>query len=219
MKTKLFSFAMIFILSASLSMAQSNKAKMSFAVLGGVNFQNLNGKNNNGDKLEYDMILGYHAGVNIQIPIAPEIYFQPGLLYTTKGAKINGTSTTTIKLSYVEVPLNLVYKGSLGKGFVMFGFGPYIGYGLGGKVIYESGSENIEFKKVVKTGDPLTVTYIKPFDAGGNIFAGFEMAGGLFLQVDAQLGMLKINPEYEGFTDNKTAVKNTGFGLSIGYRF
>jgi hypothetical protein len=43
----------------------------------------------NGDMLENDMIVGYHVGFNVQIsPLVPEFYFQPGLLFSTKGAKI-----------------------------------------------------------------------------------------------------------------------------------
>ena len=57
MKTKLFSFTMIFTLIASLAFAQGD-SKTSFAVLGGVNFQNLNGKDFNDKKLENDMIVG-----------------------------------------------------------------------------------------------------------------------------------------------------------------
>jgi hypothetical protein len=102
----------------------------------------------------------------------------------------------------------------------MLGFGPYIGYAIGGKVKPESGSATeIEFKNVVEIGDPTSVTYFKAFDAGGNIFAGYELAGGIFLQLDTQFGMLKINPEDKRIADDKSSLKNTGFGLSIGYRF
>jgi len=52
MKTKIISFALILLLSSSLAIAQStDKGEMSFAILGGVNLQNLTGKDNNGDKL------------------------------------------------------------------------------------------------------------------------------------------------------------------------
>ena len=97
MKTKLFSLILIFALSGSLAFAQGlTGSKTSFAILGGVNLQNLNGKDMSGDKLENDMIIGYHAGVNLQLPIAPEFYFQPGLLYNTKGAKnTEGLVTST----------------------------------------------------------------------------------------------------------------------------
>lgn len=191
MKTRLISLIMILLLSAPLAIAQStDKAKMSFAILGGVNLQNLNGKYANGDKLTNDMIVGFHAGVNIQMPIAPQFFFQPGLLFTTKGAKYSDGSST--KLSYIELPLNLVYKALLGNGKFMLGFGPYLGYAI-----------------KIKGGD------YKAFDAGGNIFAGYELAGGIFFQLNTEIGMLDINdgnPLYK-------SVKNTGFGLSVGYRF
>ena len=222
MKTKLLYLSALFIFATFTIQAQ-----IGFGILGGVNFQNLNGKNYAGDKLKYDMILGYHAGVNVQIPIAPEFYFQPGLLFSTKGAKfVEGSLTFTTKLSYVELPLNMVYKGKLGNGFVMVGFGPYLGFGIGGKVITEGGSTKIEtkitFQNTVESGDALYPPYFKRFDAGANIFVGYEMAGGIFLQLNAQLGMLKINPEdnrAEPFYSDKSSIKNTGFGLSVGYRF
>ena len=225
MKTRLFSFALIFMLSAPLAMAQStDKTKTSFAILGGINFQNLNGKDADGNKLENDMLIGYHAGFNIQIPVAPQFYFQPGLLFTVKGAKNTyGSLTGQFKLSYIELPLNVVYKGMLGEGRIMIGFGPYIGYGIGGKASIEYESTTIEndivFQNVVETSDPLLVAYFKAFDAGGNIFFGFESASGIFCQLNAQFGMLNINPEDKRISDDKSSVKNTGFGLSIGYRF
>jgi hypothetical protein len=198
MKTRLFSLILLFTLSGSLLFAQGfGESKVSFAVLGGVNLQNLNGKDATGNKLENDMLLGYHAGVNIQLPIAPEFYFQPGLMFNTKGAKsTEGSLTTTYKLSYIELPLNIVYKALVGSGYFMLGFGPYLAYGIGDKVIYEGGQ-------------------IKPFDAGANLFFGYELPAGLFLQLNTQLGMLAINPS----SDNDTVLKNTGYGLSLGYRF
>jgi hypothetical protein len=225
MKTKLISIAMILMLAASMAMAQgTGNAKTSFGILGGVNFQNLTGKDISGDKLENDMIIGYHIGVNAQIPIAPQFYFQPGLLFSTKGAKNTvGSVTNTTKLNYIEMPLNLVYKALLGKGYFMLGFGPYVGYAFSGKVLSEGGGisldQKIEFQNVVETTDNLTVPYCKAFDFGGNIFAGYEMSNGIFAQFNTQLGMVKINPEYKILPDDKSVVKNTGFGLSLGYRF
>ena len=90
MKEKFIFITLILILSVSQVFAQgSDNSKTSFAILGGVNLQNLNGKDMNGDKLKNDMLVGFHAGVNVQIPVAPQFYFQPGLLFSTKGAKIS----------------------------------------------------------------------------------------------------------------------------------
>jgi hypothetical protein len=226
MKTRFFSLLIMLLLTGSLAMAQGT-SKMPFGILAGVNFQNLNGKDASGNKLENEMLLGYHAGVNIQIPIVPQFFFQPGLLYSSKGAKntytVTGTEfTNKTKLSYIELPLNLVYKALLGKGFFMLGFGPYVGYAFGGKVVTSGGSsdveQKIEFTNVVETTDDPTKPYCKAFDVGGNIFAGYEMANGIFFQFNTQLGMVNIKPEYKILPDDKSLIKNTGFGLSLGYR-
>ena len=225
MKTKQVSLILIFTLLVPSAIAQTSEiGKTSFAVLGGVNFQNLNGKDMSGDKLENDLIVGYHFGVNAQIPVAPEFYFQPGLQFSTKGAKNTVSSlTNTYKLSYIELPLNFVYKGLLGNGYFMIGLGPYLAYGVGGKAIYEGGSSTseskIKFKSEVVSGDPLTEVYVKPFDAGGDIFFGYETAEGLFMQLNAQLGMINIKPDNYLYPDDSSTLKNTGYGLSLGYRF
>ena len=103
---------------------------------------------------------------------------------------------------------------------------PTLAYAIGGKVINEGGNSKLEtkitFQNVVELGDGLLTPYYKRFDAGGNIFVGFEMASGLFIQLEAQMGMLKINPEdnrAEPIYSDKSSEKNTGFGLSVGYRF
>lgn len=225
MKTIQVSLILTFTLLASIAIAQSSvNGKTSFAILGGVNFQNLNGENDSGDKLENDLIVGYHFGVNAQVPVAPEFYFQPGVQFSTKGAKNKDNAiTSTYKLSYIELPLNFIYKGQLGNGYFMVGLGPYVAYGVGGKAKYEGGSvtaeSDIKFKNEVVSGDPLTTVYIKPFDAGGNIFFGYEIAGGLFVQLNAQLGMINIQPDHYLNPDDSSTLKNTGYGLSLGYRF
>jgi hypothetical protein len=225
MKARQIYMLVALVFATSAIMAQSTASeKGGVAVLGGVNFQNFNGKDFNGDKLENDLTTGFHAGLNVQIPIAPEFYFQPGLLFSTKGSKnVTGQVTSTYKLSYLELPLNLVYKSLVGSGYITLGFGPYVGYAVGGKAVYESGSvdvtNDIEFTNEVNDGDPLLTPYFKPLDIGGNLFFGYEMASGLFIQLNSQLGMVKINPDDNRISDNKTNVKNTGFGLSAGYRF
>jgi hypothetical protein len=72
MKTKLFSLILIFTLTGSMAFAQGLAgSKTSFAILGGVNLQNLNGKDMSGNKLENDMLIGFHAGVNASASCCP----------------------------------------------------------------------------------------------------------------------------------------------------
>jgi hypothetical protein len=187
MKTKLISIAFMLLLFATVASAQ-----ISVGVLGGVNFQNMNGKNYSGDAIENAMIPGFHAGVNVQIPVAPEFYFQPGVLFSTKGAKNPGSIlTTTTKLSYIELPLNFVYKGALGNGFVLLGVGPYVAYAINGNVTTEGGSITlntpVKFQNVIEATDSPLIPYYRALDAGGNIFFGYEMSNGIFAQLNAQL--------------------------------
>ncbi len=223
MKKILLGGLFILALTATLASAQ-DKPKISVSVLGGINLQNMYGKAYNGDKTDNEMLLGYHFGVNLQLPVCPDFFFQPGLLYSKKGAKTSSvSSSSTTSIDYIEMPLNMVYKSALGKGFIMLGFGPYVAYGINGQVKTTGDSPTIEnkveFKNIVGLNDPLDVPYYKAFDAGANVFFGYEMANNIFCQLNTQLGLLKINSEYSEFADDKSSVKNTGFGFSAGYRF
>jgi len=216
MKTKIFLFVMIFLLAGSLSFAQEIRP----GIVAGVNFQNLNGKNLNGDRLENKLIVGFHAGVNVLIPISLEINFQPGLLFTTKGAT-NQDDSPGIKynLNYLELPMNLVYRAQLGDNFILLGFGPYLGFAINGNVNVGGEERKIVFTNTVESGDPLTTPYMGRFDAGANIFAGYELENGLFFTLNTQLGLLNLNPEDNRLGDDESLIKNTGFGISVGFRF
>ncbi|HOO98177.1 MAG TPA: porin family protein [Bacteroidales bacterium] len=221
MKTKLLSSILVLLILAPFSTIQSQeKGRTSFGILAGVNFQNINGKDILDNKLENGLLFGYHGGLNVQIPIAPDFYLQPGLLYSLKGADVNPDGDAVKhKLSYLELPINFLYKGQLGSGFILLGFGPYVGYAAAGNVVDADGDKTkIEFKNEV-TPNGVTTVYYKHFDAGGNIFFGYELQAGLFFQLNAQLGLIKINPDYAVVSDDNLTWKNTGFGLSVGYRF
>jgi len=228
MKIKFLTLSAILIVSSLVMQGQ-----IGIGLLGGVNFQNINGKNSNGDKLENGLLTGFHAGVNVNIPVAPDFYFQPGLLFSVKGSKnefytpvlkASGDYTTTTRLSYVEMPLNLLFRPQLGNGHMLLGFGPYLAYGISGKETTQLNSVSIErtvkFKNSVEDwADLLENAYYRPFDAGANILFGYEFAMGAFVQLNAQLGLLKINPEYSWISDDETAYRNTGYGISLGFRF
>jgi hypothetical protein len=195
--------------------AQSNAT--SFGFKAGVNFQNLTGKDVNGDKLDNNLKVGLNLGLNAQIPIATDFYIQPGVEFNQKGATDGGTKTN---LSYIDIPVSLVYKPALGTGRLILGFGPYIGFGIGGKIKYENGDEtDVKFKNDVTISDFNTGNaYFRRMDAGANLFAGYEMSNKISLQLNTQLGLAKINPNISDIPNDKSSVKNTGFGFSLGYR-
>ena len=178
---------------------------------GGLNFQNITGKDEAGNKLNNKLKTGFNIGLNAEIPIAPDFYFQPGLLYTTKGAKNIAGTNATLNLNYLELPLNLVYKAPMGSGqSVLVGFGSYLALGVGGSYKAYNTDYKVKFQKDQGTA-PNTI-YYKPVDAGANLLLGYEFTKKFSAQINAQLGLIDINA-----SNGKTA--NTGFGVSLGYRF
>jgi hypothetical protein len=224
MKRRMISLFASIAMIAVVTNAQ-NTAKTTFGVRAGINFQNINGKDFNGDKLKNDLTLGFHVGANVEIPFAQDFYLQPGLLFSTKGAKVTeGSVEEKITIGYLELPINFLYKPVLGNGHLLAGFGPYVGYGITGKVKSSEGGQttekDIKFKNTLTASDlDADVVYLRALDAGANFLAGYEFSFKLSFQLNAQLGLVKINPGYEGDSEDKSSEKNTGFGFSVGYRF
>ncbi len=226
MKNKVFILiAAVLMIGLSVSAQDSGT---SFGLRGGLNMQNISGKNLSGDKLELSMVPRFHAGIVIAVPIAPDFYFQPGLMFSTKGAKSENNFLGLVdysveyNLSYIEMPLSFLYKPLVGKGHFFLGFGPYIAYGIGGKAKLTVGTASND-EDVVFTKDYVPQTdsdwkYFKNFDYGGNLFFGYELSGGLSLQLNTQLGLAKINAERKN-SSSDAEFRNTGFGVSLGYNF
>ncbi len=188
--------------------------RTTFGLRGGVNFQNINGKDALDNDLDNGITTGINLGVNAEIPVGTGSYFQPGILYTMKGAEQKNTDNKT-KLSYIEIPLNFVYKPVLGTGNMLLGFGPYVAFGVGGKTKFNDVKSDIDFVSDYEPNN--SAPQFKRFDAGGNLLAGYEFINKLSFQLNAQLGLVNINPEIS--SSDKTKLRNTGFGVSLGYRF
>ncbi len=209
---------MLFVTSKAQTASMSSGGT-TFGIRAGVNFQNINGKDGNGNKLEYNLKPGFNAGVNAEIPVAPDYYVQPGVLFSTKGTKFDDDSK--LNLSYVEIPVNFLYKPTLGANKLLLGFGPYVGFGIGGKLKPNTGNDrDVTFKNSITNAELLSGNvFARRLDAGANFLAGYELSSKLSFQLNAQLGLVKINPEYDGNQNDKSSWKNTGFGISAGYRF
>lgn len=222
MKAKICALALSLTALAFSSQAQD---KTTFGVRAGANFTNMTGKDEDGEDLDDNkMKIGFSIGVNAEIPIAPEFYIQPGLLFSQKGYKWEVEDEDDVKFSasWIEVPINFVYKPTLGTGKLILGVGPYVGFGIGGKIKQDGNDEEIDikFKSDVKADDlDGETTYLKPLDFGGNLVAGYEFSNKFSFQLNAQLGMANLFPKFEGNKPDEEKIKNVGFGLSLGYRF
>jgi hypothetical protein len=176
--------------SISFSFAQST---IKFGVKGGVNFSTLT-VSGGGLSLNSSNTTGFHVGGLVDIGLGETLSLQPGVLYSTKGG---GGST----LSYLEVPVNLVYSTGSGDGKFFFGAGPYFAYGVSasGGSKFGSGANDI--------GNP---------DFGANVLAGYRFGSGLAFNVNYGLGLANLNNDK---SSGDYTVKNNVFGISVGYFF
>lgn len=200
------------VLLLSLLVGGSTLFAQGLGLRAGLNFQNLTGDGVEDGK----MVPSFNIGVDYEIAVAPDFYFAPGLLFASKGSKFEWEGVDveeTMTLNYLEVPLNLVYKPVLGSGNLIVAFGPYLGYGLGGKYKAEGseGGISASVEEDITFGSNEDED-LKPLDVGANIGFGYMFGAGLSLQFNTQLGLVNISHDDD-------AVKNTGFGLSLGYRF
>jgi hypothetical protein len=225
MKNKTFIFLALLLISGIT--ANSQDTGITFGLRGGVNMQNINGKDLTGDKLELNMVPRFNFGAVVGIPISPEFQFQTGVMYSAKGAKSKSDflgldMAAEYNISYIEMPFNFVYRPVLGNGHLLLGFGPYVAYGFGGKAKFSVNNTSTE-EKIVYTNEyqnlnPFDWKYFRHMDYGGNLFFGFELNSGLLLQLNTQFGMAKINSDNTTF-DNELEFRNTGYGLSLGFNF
>ena len=188
-------------------------------VRAGLNFQNLNGKDDDGNKFHGRMKLCINLGFNAEIPVAEDFYIQPGILFATKGAKDDTYRKVNNRLSYLEFPINLLFKPELGDGKLLLGVGPYIGIAIGGSYTDANGHKTeYKFKGKITKEEDESAAYVRRTDFGFNFLGGYELSSKLSFQLNAQLGVKNIVPKVQGGA-NDYKLKNTGFGVSVGYRF
>jgi hypothetical protein len=208
---------LILVLSVAAFTVNTIQAQTRFGAKASFNFYNMTVKDNNDDKLDTKMVPGFNIGAFAEIPLVPEFYIKPELLFAQKGYKyeVLGKDVKT-KLSYIEVPVTFMYKGELSGGSVFLGFGPYFAFGIGGKA--KNGStEDVKFKNDISLIEASQNVYFKPLDVGGKFYAGYEFGNGFSFAIESSLGLVNISPKIAG-NDNGTA-KNVGFGLALGYKF
>ena len=176
----------------------------------------------------------WKAGVVASLPLTEQISFMPQLSVLSKGAKFDESESigdfsvnlkVEPKLTYVELPLNFVYHANTAEEGFFVGLGPSISYGIGGKVKYDfnlsgfssSGESDVKFdgeKNEDQSSDDVPEqVHFKAFELGANVLAGYRLSSGLFIQANYNHGFSNISP------DEGTKVRNSYFGLGIGYFF
>jgi hypothetical protein len=193
----------VFLLFACIA-AGSAFGQVRFGVLAGPDMANVTTRTG-GAKSSSTAIIGVAAGVAATLPMVPEFYLQPALLYEGKGQtqNVQGYNAKT-RLHYLVLPVDFLYEPEMqgSTGSWMIGVGPYVGYGFSGR------STN----GLSGTGDPFNGS-LKRLDAGGHIQLGYVMNSGFSIRLESELGLMNLAKG----GDQKNSVRNTSFALMVGY--
>lgn len=145
----------------------------------------------------------YQVGLVAEMPIWKSLFVNSGINYTVKGVSLSFLgSDIEFAISYLEVPLNLVYKYDLGLARVFGLAGPYVGYGLKAKSIKGSDVNEIEFGS--------NDNQMKRIDYGFNLGTGIEFDKFSFV-VEYGLGI----PNLSNVADER--MKNGVLSFTIAY--
>jgi hypothetical protein len=173
----------------------------------------------------------WHADLLLNIPVWGNLHLQPVVRYNTKGARFEQPaampadvylpSANEIRMHYLELPLNVVYKIPLSIGKLAIGAGPYAAYCLGGKsdvairyngAIVQRSQQNIQFSG--RTNNIIaTNSQLRRWDAGANFTLGLEFNNLLIVGANYSLGLTDLDKS------GSSSLKNSYLGLSLGILF
>ncbi|HEX2536317.1 MAG TPA: porin family protein [Chitinophagaceae bacterium] len=202
------------------------QAQSGVILKGGVNLANVS-VNSDGDVNDANTLTSFHLGFSGDFSLADIISFQPGILFTGKGSKVqrgDENSATyrreTFNPMYLEIPANVVLKLPVGTGTKFFvGAGPYLGVGIAGKRKLEAriGGVTTEAESDIEyatEGEDAGFGTLRRFDYGLNGTAGIE-GKSLLVGVNYGLGLAKIPAGTNSSADNTNKHRVLSFSLGI----
>jgi len=221
-------------------------SQLKYGVKLGANFANVNQNfANSDDEFGTKIRLAYSFGAIIEYEFSEVISLQSGLQLSSKGYSwdledglIDGESVDGFDrylITYLEVPINVVYKISDFRIIV----GPYIAFGISGKNKYDytytfngsdgivKGDDDIKFKGKLNETDwnnsnNSNNEYVKGLDYGLSFGIGYSV-GPMMINAGYDMGLANLVPDIEiaGFDFNAKDFKTTNrvMNLSVSYFF
>ena len=192
----------LFVVFTLVTLMASAQTQVNWSVKLGLGFSNWMGDGSEDAKAKFD----YKIGVGADVPINGFWSFQTGLNLVTKGVKSDYDNIDiTVNQRYLELPLMAaLHLGTTNNFDVVLKVGPYLAYGIGGKIKAQEG----EVETSVKTfGDAAD---IRRFDAGLGFGVDFDFRKWV-IGADTQLGLTKLQ--------KGDAPHNISFFVTAGYKF
>jgi len=207
-----FLYALAFFMTASFGLvsAQSTVVGPEFGIKGGANMSNLYSDDDGVD--DNNVLWGFNAGVYAAFPISDNIFIQPEILFTTKGAELEynndfASGTSKFKLNYIEVPL--LVRFDLTENFNIH-VGGYASYLVSSKV---TGDGDIEFDEELDADD------FERFDAGLSAGIGIKLNPiGIGLRYNYGLTTIGKERDFLGSSYTFPDAKNSNLSLYLSYQ-
>jgi opacity protein-like surface antigen len=207
----------LFILATVVCFFISVNAQAQFKIgaRAGLNLTNISmkfdGTKPSGDE-KSKMKPGFQVGVVGEFGLGKSFALQPALLVATQGCKFKVEDyKSSTNLTYIQVPINAMYKLGVGNLNILFQAGPYLGYAIAGKYKWEEDgkkeSEKIEFGSDEEKHD------MKAFDFGLGLGAGVELMKSLQIGLGYNIGLANLS------NAEKTKAHNNGLALTVTYLF
>ncbi len=132
---------------------------------------------------------GFQAGVFALLPFtSPNLALGARLLYADEGYKPDIYQTrATIRVSFLKVPVNLIYKPAGNHAKWEFGVGPYFAYGISGH--YTRNDVNGGQIKINFGNDP-NRDDLKKIDMGADLMAGYNLHDKILIRGALDAGLV-----------------------------
>ncbi len=200
----------VFLMLLVVTMCGAVKAQESkFGVRGGINLSNLSEKVEGGYATDYKTKVGYRFGFICDAGLSRSFYLQPGLYFTSLGAKLDVEDVTaTVNLHYSQLPVLASFRIALSDRVkVHLNAGPYVSIGLAGK----QKAEGIKVNAFSDEGG------LDRFDWGLSFGAGIGI-NKFYFGLGYDLGLANILNDEIWDTD-QVKCRNRNLHISVGFNF
>lgn len=191
-----------------------SEAQMNFGVKAGLNLATVSGD----DVVNAEIKPGYQVGLATNFSMGEAFSIQPGLILSGKGTGNSEIDDYSLNTNYLEIPINAVYNVS---GFQIFA-GPYLGFGLFGKLKGLENDVDIEFTNDVDSEEfnieNMEKVYQNSLDYGLNFGAGYMITETIQVQAAYGLGLGNNHPKVDGEEPNDK-ISNSVIQLNVSYFF
>ena len=162
---------------------------------------------------------GFEIGGFADIPLKNKLYsFRPGLSYSLERASavVEG-DRSSIHVSFIKLPLNVVYHSSYKQNRVFFGAGPFLAYNLGGK--YNWANTRVQSIAFGSDQGDYGRTY-KKVDLGIGLLGGYQLNKQILLGAHFDFGLLNMIHMTEDPDEAKKAgIHTLNLSFTAGYLF